>query len=169
VHGTCNIVQKAQKGELQPAAPFMFMSDKPLWMILQFFYFIPTHNINLVFLICKSTMFIFIHLYICHISYISVFLLSLLYCISLILPVCIRFILLMKTEIFSSLSPYFSIYSIYLIFDLYISLLLFPSQMEIHPFPFLYISMFIPLNIIIFLILHLSHFISKYATSTFLC
>jgi len=144
-------------------------------MILQFFYFIPTHNIYLVFLICKSTMFIFIHLYICHVSYISVFLLSLLYCISLILPFYIRFILLMKTEFFllflltsTSVSFNFSNY-IYLIFDLYSSLLLFPSQMEIYPFSFLYISMCIPLNIIIFLILHLSYFISKYATSTFLC
>jgi hypothetical protein len=114
------------------------------------------HIIYLVSLICKSTMFMFIHLYICHVSYNSVFLLSLLYCISLNLPVYICFILLTKTEFFllflptsASISFNFSNY-IYIILVLCISLLLFPSKMEIYPFPFLYISICIPINIIIF-------------------
>jgi hypothetical protein len=157
-----------QKGELPPAAPSRFILISPSeWFYSSFTSFL--HIIFLLFLICKYTMFMFIHL--CHVSYISVFLLSLLYCISLILPVYIHFILLMKvvilpvyihfiflmkTEFFllflhtsASISFNFSNYT-YLIFSFYISLLVFPSQKEIYPFPFLYISMCIPLNIIDF-------------------
>jgi hypothetical protein len=99
------------------------------------------HIKYLVLLICKSTMFIFIHvLYMPCLLY-----LFLLCCIFLILPIHFRFIVLMKTEFYLLFLPTLASISfnishyIYLIFAVCVPLLLFPSQMEIYYFPFLYI------------------------------